>query len=105
MVNSRNKGKVGEREAAKAISECLGCTMRRGQQYSGVEGQDIVGMCGVHWEVKRVEKLNLANALQQAIRDAGDNVPAIIHRASQQPWIVSLRLVDVMRFIDAVRQS
>lgn len=103
MVNSRSKGKRGELEAAKAITEHLGVPMRRGQQFSGVEGHDIVGMPGVHWECKRVQKLNVYQALCQAIRDAGDNVPVVIHRADRQPWMVTLRLEDVVRFMEKLK--
>ena len=47
MVNSISKGKVGERELSKELSRLFGVAARRGQQYSGVEGEDVVGLDGV----------------------------------------------------------
>lgn len=71
-INSRNKGKRGELEFAKLCQKQGYTDSRRGQQYSGIEGEDVVGLPGIHVEVKRVESLNIEKALQQAIRDAGD---------------------------------
>ena len=39
-INSRAKGAKGERELAKILKE-YGYNCRRGQQYSGLEGEDI----------------------------------------------------------------
>ena len=59
MVDSRNKGKVGERELAKKLRE-YGFEARRGQQYCGADGSaDVVGLEGVHIECKRTERLSL----------------------------------------------
>ncbi len=45
---------------------------RRGQQYCGCSGAaDVVGLPGIHIECKRVERLNLHDAMDQAVRDAG----------------------------------
>ena len=36
-------------------------------------------MEGLHWECKKVEKLNIWNALAQSERDAGeDEIPAVV---------------------------
>ena len=52
MTNSRAKGKAGERELAKKLRE-FGVDARRGQQYSGANGDaDVVGLQGVHIECK-----------------------------------------------------
>ena len=58
-MNSRNKGAAGEREVA-GILRGYGYKARRGQQYSGANGDaDVVGLPGIHIEVKRREKLNI----------------------------------------------
>ena len=63
MTNSRAKGCRGEREIAKILRE-YGYEARRGQQYSGFNGDaDVVGLPGYHIEVKRVENLNLDKAI------------------------------------------
>lgn len=97
-VNSRNKGKVGERELAKELTQIFGVECRRGQQFSGIDGRDVVGLEGVHIECKRVEKLNIDNAMDQATRDCGDACPAVFHRRNGKPWIVSVKLEDLLRF-------
>ena len=54
-MNSLEKGKRGEREAAKAMAEHLGCVAKRGVQYQGgVDSPDVVhNIAGLHVEVKR----------------------------------------------------
>jgi hypothetical protein len=64
-MNSRNKGKRGELEAAHLLQK-YGYDARRGQQFAGINGDaDVVGLPGIHLEVKRVEKLNIENAVEQ----------------------------------------
>ncbi len=96
---SRRKGAEGERSAARALSDVLGVPARRGQQYSGVEGKDVVlGIPGIHVEDKRTEKLSLYPAMQQAIRDARpDEVPIVLHRRNGKQWLAVLNLTDLMR--------
>ena len=95
---SRNKGKVGEREAAKVLSELLGIEVRRAQQFAGgVDSADIIGVPGLHVEVKRVEKLRLYSAVEQSVNDGGINCPIVMHRTNKQPWLVSLRVSDLVR--------
>ena len=95
---ARNKGKVGEREAAKVLSELLGAEVRRAQQFAGgVDSADIIGVPGLHVEVKRVEKLRLYSAIEQAVNDAGSNCPIVMHRTNNHPWLVSLQVSDLVR--------
>lgn len=69
-MNSRQKGAAGERELAKALRS-HGFETRRGQQYCGSNGDaDVVGLPGVHIECKRVERLNLEDAMAQSRTDA-----------------------------------
>ena len=98
-MNSRQKGKRGEIELAKVLREA-GYDTRRGQQYSGTEtSADVVGLPGIHIECKRVENLNVYNALAQAIRDTGESgdLPAVFHRKNNQPWLVTMRLDDWLK--------
>lgn len=69
-MNSRQKGAAGERELACILRD-YGYNTRRGQQYSGANGDaDVVGLPGIHIECKRVERLNISEAMNQSIRDA-----------------------------------
>lgn len=97
-MNSRNKGAAGERELAAKLRE-YGYNCRRGQQYCGANGDaDVIGLPGVHIEVKRVEKLNLYDAMVQSVRDAKDGeMPAVFHRKNNKEWLVTLRFDDYMK--------
>ena len=95
MVNSRRKGANGERELAGVLRE-FGYEARRGQQYSGANGDaDVVGLPGIHIECKRVERLNLYDAIAQSKHDAKDGeVPAVFHRKDNSKWLVTMELED-----------
>lgn len=97
-MNSRDKGKRGELELAKKLKE-YGYDTRRGQQYCGSNGDaDVVGLPGIHIECKRVEKLNLYDAMSQSVSDAKENeMPAVFHRKNHCEWLVTMRFDDFMR--------
>jgi hypothetical protein len=104
-VNSRQKGKRGEREWAKYLREMFGLAdARRGVQYSGSsDSPDVVGgWTGTHAEVKRVERFAPDAWVDQAIRDAGSRVPYVAHRQNNKPWLVTIRAEDAIRFAKAV---
>lgn len=92
-MNSNRKGKVGERELARKLKE-HGYDCRRGQQYNGIDGEDVVGLPGVHIECKRVERLNIHDAVDQAKRDSEDKKPAVFHRKNHCEWLVTMTLDD-----------
>lgn len=96
-MNSRDKGKRGELEVAHLLKK-YGYDARRGQQYAGSNGDpDVVGLPDIHLEVKRVEKLNIDNALSQSIRDARDEeVPIVMHRKNRTEWKITMRFEDWM---------
>lgn len=98
-MNSRQKGARGEREAAKVLAETFGCDARRGCQFSGGKDspdvQTTIG--GVHFEVKRVQRLNIHDAVDQAVRDSGDKVPCVLHRRDRTEWLLTVRLSDVTK--------
>ena len=99
-MNSRQKGKAGELELAQLL-RAYGYTARRGQQYSGANGDaDVVGLPGVHIECKRVEKLDIYKAVEQSVRDAHvDELPAVFHRKNRHGWLVTVRLDDFLALI------
>ena len=94
-MNSRQKGAAGERELAKKLREC-GYDCRRGQQYCGANGDaDVIGLPGIHIECKRVERLNIDDAMLQAIRDRKEGeFPAVFHRKNNGKWMVTMLLDD-----------
>lgn len=101
-MNSRNKGKRGELELANMLRS-YGYDTRRGVQYSGINGDaDVVGLPGIHLEVKRVEKLNIETAMEQSIRDAryGEK-PTVMHRRNGKQWLVTMPLIEWMDLFQA----
>jgi hypothetical protein len=95
----RRKGAVGERELAGELQRLFGVAARRGQQYSGLEGEDVVGLHDqIHCECKRTERLRLQAAVTQAVKDAGpDKDPIIFHRQNHGDWLAIVLLDDLPR--------
>lgn len=94
-MNSRKKGAAGERELANILKD-HGYDTRRGQQYSGASGDaDVVGLPGIHIECKRVERLNIYDAINQSKRDAREGETAVVmHRKNHSEWLVTMRMED-----------
>lgn len=99
-MNSRQKGARGERELAELLRS-YGYEARRGQQYSGANGDaDVTGVDGFHIECKRVEQLNIYKAMEQSERDAREGeIPIVCHRKDRKGWLVTIRFDDFMGVI------
>lgn len=94
--SSQRKGAEGEQELVRILRRAGYPVERGGSQTYGTV-PDIVGLPGVHIEVKRVERLNVSEAMGQAIRDAQrfrDGAPAVFHRRNREPWQVTMLLND-----------
>lgn len=96
-LKSRNKGKRGEREAAAEIRRLFRTEACRGCQFAGSsDSPDIrTAIPRVHFEVKRSETFRIYDALNQAIADAGEDVPVVLHKQNRQPWVAIVRLDDL----------
>lgn len=94
-MNSKQKGARGERELSSKLKE-HGFNTRRGQQYCGANGDaDVVGLPNIHIECKRVEKLNLYDAISQAKADAKQGeLPTVFHRKDRCNWLVTMEFED-----------
>ena len=106
-MNACKKGKAGELEAAHYLTELFGLPCSRGAQHAGgVESPDIKGIPGLHFEVKRVQALNLGAAMAQAERDAGAGlVPVVLHRRNREGWRMTIRADDLWRFVQAAQDA
>lgn len=104
---SRQKGKRGEREAAAELGAIFACDARRGVQYQGGPDSPDVVLEGVnvHVEAKRVERLNLYEALEQATADAGDAVPIVWHRRNGKPSVVVVQTDRLLDLVAALHES
>lgn len=104
MIRSRAKGCRGERDAAAAWVQHVGGQARRGQQFAGgTDSPDVVcSQENVHLEVKRVERGNPYQWMEQAVRDSGTKIPVVLHRRNHQDWLVIVRLTDVRRLAEEI---
>lgn len=102
-INSNQKGKTGEREFSRLCREQGFEGVRRSQQYSGINNDaDVVGLPGIHIEVKRVERLNISKAVKQAIRDkADDEIPIVAHRKNYEDWLITMTADDWFKLYKA----
>lgn len=94
--SSQRKGADGERELVAILQE-RGYDVERGGSLTYGEIPDLTGLPGIHIECKRVERLNVSEAMSQAIRDSEhfhDGAPAVFHRRSRAPWLVTMKLTD-----------
>ena len=98
MANSKQKGARGERELSSKLKE-YGYKTRRGQQYCGANGDaDVVGLPGIHIECKRVERLNIYDAISQAKADKKENeLGTVFHRKDRSEWLVTMTLDEWMK--------
>ena len=100
-MNSRNKGKRGELEAAKFLAS-EGFPARRGQQFlGGTDSPDIIceSLPGIHFEVKRCEKGNPYDWIVQACADAGYKIPVVLHRRNDHEWLAILPAEYFLRIL------
>ena len=98
-MNSRQKGKRGELEAAKAFHSATGLTVHRTAQTDGKLSADLAGVDGLHIEVKRRRRIASLDYLVQAENDSADreqsanDVPLVLMRQDlDTSWAVMVRL-------------
>lgn len=101
---SRNKGKRGELAFANLCKACGYKNARRTAQYNGKGGPaDVVGLPGIHIEVKNVERMELWKWIEQAINDSlkTRNIPIVAHTKNRHGWLVTMRVEDWFKLYDA----
>lgn len=103
-INSKRKGKTGELEISHILQE-HGYNARRSQQFCGANGDaDVVGLPGVHIEVKRTETLSLYSALEQATQDAREGeIPVVFHRRNHKRWVAIMELENFLNMYQGER--
>lgn len=96
-MNSKQKGNRGEREFAALCREHGHEDAARNIQFGHgcADNPDVRGLPGIHVEVKRVEKLNIHDAMRQSRLDAGGKrMPIVAHRKNRDEWMITMRAVD-----------
>lgn len=72
----------------------------------GLEGEDVVGLDYIHIECKRVQNLNLYDAMEQSKRDSKEGQsPAVFHRKNNKKWLVTMELDDFMKLYNEYYSS
>ena len=95
-ARSQRKGRSGELELVRILNG-YGIDAQPGKPVSYGSTPDVVNVPGIHPEVKRVERLNIHEAMAQAVRDAQkfrDGLPAVFHRRNRTDWLVTMQLSD-----------
>ena len=105
-INSKSKGKRGELFVVKKFKD-RGYQCNRTAQFKGNTGRadDIEGIDYIHAEVKFVERLNLEEAMAQALHDkiaSGKDVFAtIFHKKNNKPLMVTMLFDDWCTLYDS----
>ncbi len=103
-MNVKRKGTGGERELAEILRRSGIRAYRNDQIYRGGHNNPDVSAeaygIPLHIEVKRVEKLNVQEAVNQAIRDAADGaLPIVAHRRNREKWLITIPLAALLEII------
>jgi len=96
-IDSREKGKRGEREWRDFLRDVGFSQAKRGQQHrGGPDSPDVIcEQFPVYWEVKRAQALALIQWVEQAQTEAPeDKWPAVAHRKNGQPWLVTMNATE-----------
>ena len=91
---SQAKGRRAEIELSRLFQE-RGYDVLPGKPLSFGREPDLVGLTGIHCELKRREGVDLSAALAQAAKDAEffrDGIPTVFHRGNRQRWRVTMEL-------------
>ena len=94
--SQQRKGADGEKELTSLLRRA-GYPVSWGGNKTFGAVPDVSGLPGIHVEVKRRERLNITEAMEQAERDADrfrDGAPAVFHRKNKSPWLVTMKLSD-----------
>lgn len=102
---SRRKGKTGELEVVNLLKE-RGLKAQRTaplQAAGGTTDADVIGVEGMHLEVKRCERVEIDKwCAQVELAAHPSQVPCVVWRRSNQKWRVAMPFDD---FLDLVRAA
>jgi hypothetical protein len=105
---AREKGKRGER-LWRDVLRMFGFEAERAgykQAHLGSGGADVEDNSGLWWEVKFVEVLNVRRAYEQAALACPIGVPpAVAHKTSSKPWLVTMAGEDFLALLRKLREA
>jgi hypothetical protein len=86
-MNSRAKGKRGEREFIDRHLAAVWPDACRNLDQYGDDKRDVLRCAGIHWQIKRTERLDLWAAIAQAQTEAIDgDLPVVAFRRNRSAW-------------------
>ena len=103
-LSQREKGKVGEREAANTLSDLLGTHLFRnlGQERDGGSDITVPSTAGdLAVQVKRQERARIGPWLRQARDDVNgsDAIPCVMWRANGKGWCVVMEVEEWAKLV------
>ena len=90
----REKGKRGELALVHFLAD-HGLQTHRGKVF--YHESDVVGLTGIHCEVKAVERSHPLEWMRQAVEEAEkrkDGLPTVFWKKSREPWLTIMRTED-----------
>jgi hypothetical protein len=105
---SKAKGRQGEKDWATLCTSEGFPAYRDGKQFFRPDGtrihQDVQhDVDGIHFEVKRREKIDVPSWMAQAALEAGARIPVVAWRGNRQPWRVIMNATDYFYLIRKIR--
>lgn len=105
-LNSRSKGKRGELEfIQKHLAPWWPQACRNLDQFQD-DKRDVANVAGTHFQIKRVERLNIWAALNQAETEAQEtDLPVVAFRRNRGKWYCALEadeLIALLRLREAL---
>ena len=102
---AKAKGARGER-LLSAFLNGFGLHTHRGYVHCGQS--DLVDLLGIHVECKNVERLNVRQAMEQAIKEAEkrkDGMPTVFWKVSRKPWLTIMLTEDWVKLYLMARRK
>jgi len=86
-MDSRAKGARGELEFIHRHLAPYWPDAKRNLDQFGDDKRDAIQCAGIHWQIKRTERLELWRAIRQAEQEAiGSDVPVVAFRRNHSGW-------------------
>jgi Holliday junction resolvase len=101
---SRTKGASGEREICRVLRDAGWPEAARTSDGRSQHGRgDIAGVPGVVFEIRRTEKLNIWQAIDDVQRQAADGeLPVVVFRRNRSGWWAAIPLERLVELLPAI---
>jgi hypothetical protein len=94
---ARRKGKAGELEAVRIIREHGWPRASRSSRGTAQKGDVADGPAAAVIEIRRRESLSVPAAMREVMgRCEPHELPLLVHRRSNQPWLVTMELAELL---------